>query len=528
MLIAARSLPHGHTLHGDVCIVGGGPAGLTLAHQLARGQARVIVVESGGHALRQATQSLHCGEVAGQPYYPLDACRYRLLGGSTARWGGWCRPLDGLDFEPRAWVADSGWPFPRAALDPFYRRAEQLLRNGAKGDGAARWGARTSTRLLPDGEDAFENVEFELHPSRFGDIYGPIARRSRHFDLLLNATVLGLEIDRKESTISAARVATVGRKPLTIRANVFVLAAGGIENARILLVSESARGRSPGNDYDLVGRYFADHMHVPLGVLRAEDGAADFYQARTVDGVKVRGGVVATEHSRRRVRGLGFAATLHNADDPHDVLSLAQTNDGYLSLQHLVRSVRHGHLPDRARHHIGVVLGRPTEVSRLVYRRFFPKRGRTFLIGCRAEQAPNRDSRVTLDTRCDALGVRQVRLDWRLSPADLENIEAGQRDLARALSAHQVEMFAPVTSRGNGGQYGVAGGAHHMGTTRMHRDARHGVVDEHCRVHGTDNLYVTGSSVFPTGGWAPPTLTILALAMRLGEHLGAGNRAGTT
>jgi choline dehydrogenase-like flavoprotein len=154
---------------------------------------------------------------------------------------------------------------------------------------------------------------------------------------------------------------------------------------------------------------------------------------------------------------------------------------------------------------------------------------RGLYVVARAEQAPNPASRVMLSEERDAFGLPRIALDWQLLDVDKRSLkvtmEALDRELRR-LSLGRVEPSAwldepetpwvadPLVSNH------PVGGYHHMGTTRMATSPRRGVVDADCRVHGLGNLYVAGSSVFPTGGWANPTLTILALALRLGDHLG--------
>ena len=516
MLIDARALPHGHRLQADVCIVGGGAAGLTVATELARHGHRVVVLESGDRRVCHATQSLYEGAVSGHPYYALDACRFRVLGGSTTHWGGWCRPLDAIDFETREWIPHSGWPFTKAELDPYYARAHVICRLGPYEYDTERW-SEDRPRLLPGDDDSFQDAVFQVQPTRFGPVYGLAAKASRSVDLVLNANVLEVVTDGSGRVAREVRAATLAGNTLSAGADVFVLAAGGIENARIMLASRDGRG--VGNANGLVGRYFSDHLHVPIGLLRPKEGAAEFYRVHTRGGVLLRGGISLTEQRRRRERGLGFAVTLHNAEDPHDVLSIAQTPAGYASLQAVAGALRHGRWPERLRYHVAAMVRQAPEVCRLTYRKYIRRPPRTLLIGCRAEQAPNADNRVTLAAERDRLGMRKVRLQWKISEQDLASVRRAQELLATTLRRETVEMF-PCGTRGRPGWAdAIAGGAHHMGTTRMHRDPRQGVVEGHCRVHGTSNLYVAGSSVFPTGGWAPPTLTLVALALRLGDHL---------
>jgi choline dehydrogenase-like flavoprotein len=221
---------------------------------------------------------------------------------------------------------------------------------------------------------------------------------------------------------------------------------------------------------------------------------------------------------RRRERLLGCALTLHNADDPHDVWAPATQPDGYQSFRVLLKSAWRRERPARLWHHIRTAAAGIDDVARLSYRRVVKPAARTLIVGCRAEQAPNPESRVTLDERRDRLGMPRVRLHWQLAHQDMESFTRAQKIWAGELDRNQVDVVPFCVSGDDRWADRVAAGAHHTGTTRMHRDPQKGVVDEHCRVHGTSNLYAAGSSVFPTAGWAPPTLTIVALALRLADH----------
>src|SRR5512133_1486050 len=330
MLRDARSLANGDSLHADVCIIGAGAAGLTLAQELERHAITVLLLESGQREPRHATQQLGDGVIAGRPYYPLDECRIRALGGTTVAWGGWCRPLDEIDFEQREWVPESGWPFDKSHLTPYYARAQKVCRLGRYDYDASP----ADRAALPWGSNEnFQNTLFHVRPSRFSEAYGPMIERSQHVEVMLNATVLELKLDATGETVIAANAGTLWGSRFTVTASVFVLALGGIENARLLLSSRDASPGGIGNEHDLVGRYFADHLHVPLGLLRMNHGVPEFYRLRDRGDVPVRGVMSLSEASQRETRALGFAATLHDAEDPHDSFSLAQTTPGYRALQ---------------------------------------------------------------------------------------------------------------------------------------------------------------------------------------------------
>ncbi len=197
------------------------------------------------------------------------------------------------------------------------------------------------------------------------------------------------------------------------------------------------------------------------------------------------------------------------------------TSEGFESLRLLVRSLRQCRLPDDLTEHLWNVIADFDDVAEGAYRRL-QKRDlgtRVYRVMCRSEQVPNPESRVTLSDELDAFGVPRARLDWRLTEQDVDTIRRGQMFLAAELARAGLGRMQLPEEEGFGWDQYVLGGHHHMGTTRMALDPRKGVVDADCRVHGIENLYLAGSSVFPTGGFANPTLTLVALAARLADHV---------
>jgi choline dehydrogenase-like flavoprotein len=186
----------------------------------------------------------------------------------------------------------------------------------------------------------------------------------------------------------------------------------------------------------------------------------------------------------------------------------------------LVRAVGRGERPRRLVHHLATIAADAKSALALAYKKLRPPRVRRLIVGCRLEQAPNPDSRVTLDDIVGPFGMPRARLCWQLTARDRESFRRTQALWRRELAETGAD-FAPAGADDDPWTTGMSPGAHHMGTTRMHPDPSSGVVDANCRIHGTSNLYVGGSSVFPTVGWAPPTLSIVALTLRLADHLKA-------
>ncbi|MGE5596429.1 MAG: GMC oxidoreductase, partial [Hyphomicrobiales bacterium] len=337
--------------------------------------------------------------------------------------------------------------------------------------------------------------------------------RAPGVEVVLDATVLKLRTDPATGAVATAAVSSLDGNRFSVAADRFVLACGGIDNARLLLASQDRNPAGLGNDHDLVGRYFMDHLSIDSGFVRPA--------TRDLPWVELFG-------ERRDERGSKFQAMYWHGEEllrERGLLNAAfwinfeagsSASPGVLSL----RALHGGRLTQpaiagRARHASQVVL-HPIPVSRFtlarVANRYPPPRILAFRI--MAEQAPNPDSRITLSGARDRLGVPLARLDWRLSDVDLWSIRQHQDALDEAMQAAGIgKMF---------GKFGdeqpratLVSNYHHMGTTRMHPDPRRGVVATDSRVHGVPNLFVAGSSVFPTGGYLNPTLTIIALAMRL-------------
>jgi choline dehydrogenase-like flavoprotein len=493
VIIDTRSVPSGTELETDVCIIGAGAAGITLARELSDRSFSVAVLESGGFDHEPATQKLYAGENTGQKYFKLDGCRTRRFGGSTNCWAGLNVPLDVIDFEEREWVPHSGWPISRGELDPFYRRAQRLLGLGPfEYDGAA-W-ADKAHPLLEIGR--LRSQVFQLRARRFAKDFRRGLEKASNVRVYLHANVTDIETTKDGARVARVHLANLEGNKSTLKARVFVLATGGIENARILLASNKQKNAGLGNEHDLVGRYFMEHPHVDhegvLVITRPEVNMG-FFRSRKVRGTSIWGHLVLSPEALREEKLLNFGSVLFaekNTDKTFeaDVGRAAGNLDDWLAKTKLPRTDK--------------------------------KQPRVFELGNPCEQAPNPDSRVTLDDKRDALGMPRAKLDWQLSEIDKRSLrrvhEVMGLEFARAgfgrlkVTLNKDDKDWPDHTKG---------GNHHMGATRMHADPRQGVVDANCRVHSLENLYVGGSSVFTTSGAANPTLTVVALATRLADHL---------
>lgn len=517
----AREIEDGTEIACDLAIAGAGAAGITLARALAGSNLRICVLESGGLEYEEPVQDLYRGRNAGLPYFDLDVCRLRFLGGSTNHWGGRCRPLDELDLEPRPWVPLSGWPFSRAALEPYYREAQTICQLGRYDYRAAAWLGPGQEALPFDPAKVVSRVWQYSPPTLFGEVYRD-ELEAANVDLILHANVVEIEANEGGTEVAALRVATLEGRRLTVRSRVYVLACGGLENPRLLLASNRQINVGLGNQRDLVGRYFMEHPHANAARALVVDPAVLAFYTRGQGaggdpGLEVVGCLNLSPERQRAEELLNFDA-LFTVDNIGD--------SGYAALRRIWNAAERGAWPEDLAGDLWQALSDFGDTAAGLMGRFGLREYRPdhagFRMWCSAEQAPNPDSRVRLGDERDALGLPRIVLEWRLTELDKRSLRAGHQAIAEELGRTglgrlQIDdwLMADLTTWSPT----LEGGHHHMGTTRMSADPAHGVVDADGRVHGIANLYVAGSSVFPTSGSANPTLTIVALALRLAAHL---------
>ncbi len=528
MLMDARAISTGSEFACDLCVVGAGPAGIAIADRLRASGLSIVLLESGGFNLDLPTQKLYCGEIHGHDYCRLDACRWRVFGGGSTRWGGWCRPLEAVDFTQRAWLAHSGWPISAQTLQPYEADAAKLFELPNAGFDLWAWRHRLPDPLALDGTH-FENIVFQHSPeTNFGERYGARVLEAANITTMLFANLTQIRLDADSQRVSGLQVATLTGRSFTVRPKAVVLAAGGIENARLLLASRADRPAGLGNEFDLVGRYFMEHLHVTAGhlLLAPDAGNNEFYGKAIFDDVRLRGVLTPTAAAQDRYRllstsiaveGASFALGTPFVGWPPAITfvpvrwyrTLAKGRFKPVAESLKVLAQRAEMLKTKARTWNMSRIARSKEVGA-------SRSDRIHSLYFRAEQAPDPTNRVALSERRDALGMPQSRLEWRLKPIDTASITGWLEVLDRDVRARGL---GKVIGPPDDWQRNIIGGPHHMGTTRMSADPRHGVVDADCRVHSVENLYVAGSSVFATCGYANPTFALVTLALRLADAL---------
>lgn len=524
MFADARTVEQDTTVEADLCVVGAGAAGIALALQLDGTAMRVCVLESGALEPRPDYAELNELEPTG---LPVGRCvRVRALGGTTRVWAGRWKPHDAIDFEHRPWIEHSGWPLTRAALEPYYARAATLLGLSPRPpDGRAVGGGADRNDAAPADGGWLERTVFRsIDDDRrdFAERFGPALRRSRNVMVLLHGTAVNLEPDADANRVRHVDVRCLSGRSFRVAARRFVLAAGGIENPRLLLLSRSRTPRGLGNRYDQVGRYYMDHPKAQAGSIRpAGPLHLPAFWGRTTGSGLVRVGLALSPAAQRRWRTLNSYVLLSPVYTGAE-LQTVRALKGFVRRRSV--GVRGGRGPGwpgwpaalreagRAasfvcRRAAARVLGRVETPRRVAVRNF-------------SEQPPRACNRVVLGADRDALGCPRARITWSVGAQERYSLRVLHRLLRRELERRGLgRLRSPLLDERDADWPVRRAASHHMGTTRMGRDPRTSVVDPNGRVHGLANLYVAGSSVFPTSGYANPTATILALTLRLADHI---------
>ena len=536
MFIDTRGIDEGREIETTICIVGAGVAGITLALELDRCGIDTCLLESGGYRPDDDTRDLYRGENVGLPYTFADGSRSRYLGGSSNCWGGWCRPLDPWDFEARDWVPGSGWPFGLEELAPYYARTHPLLKLGPNEFDPAFWERsinRADVKRIPlvTGHVRDTIAQFSP-PARFGRLYRRDLERSPRIRVFLHANVVHIDTDADASHVTKVQVATLSGRRISVTAKRFIVAAGGIENARLLLASNRVQADGLGNAYDNVGRYFMDHPRLMSASVRfskawSRNKLYDIkyhYQNAAVSahGTPISSQFALTPEVLRRERLLNSRVWFYS-------LFYGEGSEGAEALIRCKQAVLRKDQPGwRFSRDLATMLRHPIDTAGFGVTRLLQPRAliRDVKLQAIVEAQPIRDSRVTLSAQRDRLGMPRVKVAWRLSELVQRTFDrtfALLGEELRASGVAQIELDAPL--EGRAWPATLEGTWHHMGTTRMHDSPREGVVDRDCKVFGIDNLFVAGSSVFPTVGANFPTITIAALALRLADHLARSLRA---
>lgn len=519
-----------NTITADIAVVGGGPAGLTVAAEAAAAGADVVLLEAGGmpydrqdrtnirkalHDHLSGAQSMTRGTVSGEPYFPLRLSRARGLGGSANALKGHGlrgRPLDSIDFGPRF---GSSWAIPYEEFAAFLPDAETHAGMTPAVDDANDWAASTFDIA---GVDSARLVAAPFRHGRRGKFAeaGRELPRREGIRTIIGGAAVAIESDGLGSVVGM-EIRSLSGAVFTIKARRYVLAGGAIDNARLLLSSRPILYLM-GDAADLVGRYFMEHLHyVPAFFVPASPEVAASFAAAVGDHDRPHHWIVLDDETVSREELLRVAylpVPVHESS----------LNPAVPAIGDLLRMFPYGPygVTGRARQ-VAKAAGGMHHVARaLMARARGRQHGAAFALSVMAEQPPDRASRITLSGRTDRVGLPLAHLHWGVGRRDFEDARRSTELVGEELEALGAGKVVSLWDRGEERPPVITGGWHHMGTTRMSLQPSEGVVDGNCRVYGVGNLFVAGSSVFATSGYANPTLSLVALAVRLGRHLVAG------
>ncbi len=472
----------------DVCVVGGGPAGLTVARELAAAGQSVALLEAGGLERSDASQAIYQGKETGlKTWNAIESCRLRYLGGTSNHWSGQCGVLEPSDFAAVRHHDLPGWPIERQELMAHLPQAMNILDLGT-GDFNAR-------PIIAKKPSRFVTPVMRLSPpTRFGTKYHKEMAESRRIDLYLNANLVDMRVEPQAGgmpRVVAGTVRNYAGAKVAVKATRYVLAMGAIENARLLLNCNSQVPAGIGNESDFVGRCFMEHLNVQVGRFVVRDRA--FFKANP--GVMYPSQQLIQQHRM----GGGVLALAPDYMPPSYTGRLGKVKEFLRD-----EACRFDTVREYARKFADFNCDGEGVITSLI------------------EQVPDRNSRVTLTGDTDAFGQRRSHLHWVINHADRRTIRTLALELAQELlilDVARVKLARYITDPEH--EIELINHCHQMGTTRMSKDPKDGVVDRNCKVHTVGNLYVAGSSVFPTGGGINPTLTVVMQSLRLGQHLAA-------
>lgn len=519
----------------DVCIVGGGAAGITLADALSGGSRDVCLVESGDSTPDWDTQELYDLTSTGYPIRENFMSRARYFGGSCNLWAGRSMLLSLFDVGERGWAGCESWPIDYQELCRYFEPAAELL-----GLPPVDWFDEQTylSKMTAVESELFAGPALSptvslwgKKPKRFAADHKTDLSRSPNTQVLLNGNVVSLELSENGNQIQSAMVKTLTGKTLRIEAQDFVLACGGLENARLLLASRDRQPEGVGNRHDLVGRFYMDHPRCVYGTVKLSDRT----RLKTLSGFPFRHGksqlgIRLSTDIQRQEGLLNHYATLEAEFSQYaeaSYQSFVQTmkvllRRGYAGKRRDVGHSKLTDIPDL------IYLLTPKElVPHSVYRFYWELRHRLLrqrasgnrIVVYFCEQPPNRESRVVLSDAIDPLGSPRLELQWQLGPEVERTLYRFHSLLQQRLAESGLGVLETPDS-----QPIFTDASHHMGTTRMSVSPRSGVVDVDCKVHGLENLFISGSSVFPNGSHVSPTLAIVALSLRLADRLKSHSR----
>jgi len=479
----------------DICIIGGGAAGITLAMYLKK-NFNILLLEGGGLDFSDESQEIYKGKNIGHDYFELDTSRARWLGGTTNWWGGWSAPLNSCDFKKRDFVQYSGWPIEKTDLDPYDKETRSIL-DLPKEPQSIHYKGWTDVLEKKDKYLNAFKFRWSYPSTNFRDKYKSQLENQSNINCFVNANLTDMTLLDDLSSIKNIEIKNYRNKVFNAKAKRYILATGGIENARLLLNFNKQCKNGIGNDNDLVGRFFSDHPHFTTGHFILDDDITKIFASKKPE---------RTSEFR-----ISFYKPSEKFQEEQKVLNFGLRIVPDLELYSSTDTFK-----EKLRDAIC-----STDWSRNMLKGNCHYDGRFKLV---AEQTPNPESRITVGSEVDKLGLKRPVLSWQLLEKDKSTFKKVTMHCAKLFAERnlgRVKMEEWVLSDDTKfpGFPQEVGGNHHMGTTRMGASASEGIVDKNQKVFGINNFYIAGSSVFTTTGHVNPTFTLIQMSLRLAEYI---------
>ncbi|MCU4675541.1 GMC oxidoreductase [Catenovulum sp. 2E275] len=522
MIIDGNTIDSNIHDEADICIIGGGVAGIVLARELKDSYAKIIMVEGGDEYYSQDSQDLYQSNKT--THFPnTHYSRLRFLGGSSNHWENNTSPFTALDFEKREWIPNSGWPLSLDDIEPFYMQAATYCGTEPDGYNTNYWKSKYQQEDLfaASGKVQTQIAKSSLPPVRFFAQYGEELKQTENILIYKNSNLVDMNYESGKRKITSIIAQSYTGKKLTINAKVFIMCLGGLENARMLLHFNDKYDNGLGNQGGNVGAYLMEHPTVrAVYMFKQEKKNFDFYQAHYEQSRVIKGFLSLTEQALRQEKSVNLRIPLMNASE-------FELSAGISSAHILADELSQVSMPDDFGTHVMNVLSDLDMVIEGLARKHFDKRifesandNIGFLPAMMTEQTPIRENCIKLSEKKDGFGLRLMDIEYQITQDDRNRIWKSLNVLAKefgALGLGRVKLNPEFSSRIWGSQLGFSN--HHMGTTKMAETEKDGVVDKNSLVFGTSNLFMAGSSVFCTGSHVPPTLTICAMSIRLAEYI---------
>lgn len=523
-----EKIKNNETIKTDICIVGGGAAGITLALEFCDQNFKVLIVESGEKKFTHRNQHLSSSKDIGIPSGSLMFSQRRQFGGTTVKWAGRCRPLDEIDFLQKKWIPYSGWPYQKKDLDPYYERSLKVfkldeLNYSIFAEEPDGWFEDLSKR------SDFTSKTFLVSSAiNFALVYGPKIEKSSNIQIMLKANVTNINLDPSGEEVNSLTCRSVHGKSFFVTSAVYILAAGAIESTRLLLSSDQVHKNGVGNQNDLVGRFYMDHAHFGSGAfvdpvkklnIRKENIqtfgknaqrsplylALGLKEEYLLNNKMTNASGLLVHRNWNKIQDVYYSSVGVAFQSIYDILRHYIYPDIKFLIKNIILLLKH--IPDLFQYLINILIS-------------FMKKDTWVGIHSQFEQVPNPESRIKLSSTKNEIGQANIIIDWKLNSQDIDNLKRYHVEMKANLEKMglAINLF-PIDYDDNGYPKRLIPGKHHMGTTRMNNNPKLGVVDENCKIHGISNLFISSSSVFPTSGQANPTMTIVALAIKLADHI---------